>query len=689
VISLLDDFSNDLPRGSVVGSSLSDGAVRKGIDTESVLSVDNSALRIEPLLVSGWGRAGIAYGPYRRQNGLAFATFLLNGHNISRADTLPDSFRERLQQWFRGTLADPVPRRLRNWFRGPQKRYTPWLFRQWLRTARDRHQIPVLDENLSVGWFPTETPTNPLQQGNSITVHSVVPEGGELWVRHGRNSQRAMNERQDVPVYFIVVLREQGAAYYAASVPDVPGLPAFPMMRLLAIDPFADEPELFAGVHQSHIGEIGFRINSRVYRNQVASLSDYSNWFGSAHGADNLRGEGSLHLSDAETGGKWNVPDGAWSRTAAGVFASDAENIALLNPAVPSGLIHVIADCGAEIQGTVGLIWRATDDENYFCFQAGADGCELSIKENNVWFRFPAVKYPRLAPNIANSLQVSDDGETIRLFVNGQLAYSTPLRDSRFVNGTDVGFLVTGEKPSGFVLRSFEAHPRVVSIPRELKFDPPWFPSPSRVLVRDAFAGVPSDLAGRITDLGAKLWRREIGSGVFKLTGNSSVQVQASTDQPCPGRTVYTIDWDNPKSADLTVTITPPGVQRGDRSKGRAGVIFWQDPDNYITLSAFIGDFPAMSMAGFFKKDGFEELYDAVWSNVGNRMHWGVPHVLRAAFDGRRFLIFLNGEPILYRALNDIYPEWKELKINRVGILVNWEWGNDTGSIFQNFIASE
>jgi hypothetical protein len=52
-------------------------------------------------------------------------------------------------------------------------------------------------------------------------------------------------------------------------------------------------------------------------------------------------------------------------------------------------------------------------------------------------------------------------------------------------------------------------------------------------------------------------------------------------------------------------------------------------------------------------------------------------------------LIFLNGEPILYRALNDIYPEWKELKINRVGILVNWEWGNDTGSIFQNFIASE
>lgn len=93
------------------------------------------------------------------------------------------------------------------------------------------------------------------------------------------------------------------------------------------------------------------------------------------------------------------------------------------------------------------------------------------------------------------------------------------------------------------------------------------------------------------------------------------------------------------------------------------------------------------SVSSFFHLNGFEELYDAVWSNVGNRIQWGVPHQFRAVFDGGRYIVFINDEPLLYRALTDIYPNIKPLHINRVGIVANWEWGDDTGSMFQHFIA--
>jgi hypothetical protein len=94
-----------------------------------------------------------------------------------------------------------------------------------------------------------------------------------------------------------------------------------------------------------------------------------------------------------------------------------------------------------------------------------------------------------------------------------------------------------------------------------------------------------------------------------------------------------------------------------------------------------------MSIAAFFQIDGFEELYDAVWSNVGSRMHWGEPHDFRVAFDGGAFVASINEEPLVYRALTDVYPRAKALRINRVGLVANWEWGTDTGSSFQRFVG--
>jgi hypothetical protein len=66
---------------------------------------------------------------------------------------------------------------------------------------------------------------------------------------------------------------------------------------------------------------------------------------------------------------------------------------------------------------------------------------------------------------------------------------------------------------------------------------------------------------------------------------------------------------------------------------------------------------------------------------------FGQPYTLRIIFDGNNYCACVNGQTVLYRALTDVYPDLQPLKINRLGIVANWEWGNDTGSAFSNFVA--
>ena len=52
-------------------------------------------------------------------------------------------------------------------------------------------------------------------------------------------------------------------------------------------------------------------------------------------------------------------------------------------------------------------------------------------------------------------------------------------------------------------------------------------------------------------------------------------------------------------------------------------------------------------------------------------------------------MVYLNDEPVLYRALTDVYPECQPLRIHAVGIAANWEFGDDTGSRFDHFVARQ
>ena len=136
------------------------------------------------------------------------------------------------------------------------------------------------------------------------------------------------------------------------------------------------------------------------------------------------------------------------------------------------------------------------------------------------------------------------------------------------------------------------------------------------------------------------------------------------------------------------MAVTPPGTARGEGHRCRVGLVFWQDKDNYLSITTWLDDvYEGASMSVFTKRWGFEELYDAVWTNVADKIVWGKLFRLRIAFDGEHFNIFIDGEPIMQRALSDLYPDDPPLAINRVGIALNWEWGTDTGSAINEFVA--
>jgi hypothetical protein len=284
-----------------------------------------------------------------------------------------------------------------------------------------------------------------------------------------------------------------------------------------------------------------------------------------------------------------------------------------------------------------------------------------------------------------NTSQSEDLGETL---VQRLLRWARPY-------STGVG-IYTNQANREQYWQLLEAHPRTVPLPAELDLGSPWQAEGQEIVVTDKFTGTAIALAGQTTTTGSKIWRREIGQGAIAIvpakqiaiTGNNAAKVQANAQNPNPGRTAYTIAWDYPDLADVQVDITPPGTQRKQKEKGRGGLIFWQDRDNYIIINNWLDDcYGGASISSFFYFNGFEDIYDAVWTNVGSRVYWGVKHTLRVVFDGINYTVFVNQEPVLYRALTDVYPQIKGLTINRIGIVANWEWGNDTGSVFENFIA--
>jgi hypothetical protein len=684
--SFTDSFPVDCSIGKTIGTKTTNGVLRKGKDNEKAIAIDHQGLRFLPLIKPGWGRQGIAYGKYQRTNGLAVSVLLLNGHNTSQAETIEWLYK-RIPRWVKGSETESIQERVIAWLGSQHKQGIIRRILSWLRMTAEVTKffpLPKINDNLAVGWFTSEVPNNPSEAGNNFIIRATGAENGELLTKVGTNLLSVFRGLQNVPVYYIVILREKGAAYYAASLPGVYGLPAYPQLRPVAIDALDDQATLYAGVYQSVLGQIGFRAYTRVYGVKVETISELATWYGTAQVADTLTGVGNLTDISAEVGGAWKVLAGGFERTTKGLVTTETNSLAIIKSQASSGLLHLAIGCESKSPEALGIIWRFQDQDNYWCCWLESDRTWLQLIEAGQKQEILVSTKDYLTLDTVNYLQILDDGQEIRIYLNEKLIDDNFVADARLASATGVG-ITTSQANSEIYLRDLEVHPRTVTIP-DLDLGYPWWREGEDIAVQDNFQTWQGDLVGKTTSIGNQVWAKTIGQGAIAITQSGIAKVQASVQNPNPGRTAYTIPWDYPSFADVEVTILPPGKKRGQGEKGRGGLIFWQDQDNYIIINTWLDDFyEGESMSCFFRIAGFEEVYDAVWSNIGKAIAFGEPYTLRVVFDGNNYTVRVNNQTVLYRALTDIYPWATALKINRLGIVANWEWGDDTGSGFSDF----
>jgi len=417
---------------------------------------------------------------------------------------------------------------------------------------------------------------------------------------------------------------------------------------------------------------------------KVGQVSDWTTWYGSAHCADQLIGTGTLTVATAETGQPWTLVRGQFERGAQGATGIEAYNLALIAGREPTGLLHAVIETSAEQVGEIGLVWRAVDGASYWSLRLSETQTRLVLTDSGR-DEVIATMDGGLRPSSSYSVQILDDGQLISAFVDGRLLFGRRVTDERNGSAVRVGVL---SQSSASRIRAFEAHPRTVSIPAALDLGASWSRTGQRVIVTETFDGVARELVGKPTTSGGQVWQRSRGSGMIDLLGDGTALVRATSTLPNPGRTLFTVDWAERGFAELEAVIRPPDQSVGGEQKGRCGVVFWQDADNYLIVSTYLDSWhPTSSISSFFRIRGYEEVYDAIWTNLDRHVTWGQDYRLRVAFDGQQYLVWANDEPVLYRALTDVYPKQAPLAITRVGLTVNWEWGDDTGSVLKKFVA--
>ncbi len=663
---VLDTFPDDHAPGTVIGSRTTGGEIRHGSDAERRIGIDNGAARFAPLVTPGWGRQGLAYGPFERTPGLVLAVSVTNGHNTSQGEPIPEHILKRYWQWAVGPHVDPFVSRAIAWAKGPRKKGTLRRLLWWLRSTKRTYRLPRHNENLAVGWFTSESPADPLNDGCAFIVHAAEGDNGELWVRTAGRCLSAFRRMQNLQILYVVVLRKQGAVYYAAAVDGAHALGAIPNMRPIAIDASDVEEKLYAGIHQCALGQIGFRVDTRVHSVHIERVPELADPFSTAHVYDPLGTAG-------VTGPGWRaVPERP------GLMVRDAGR--------PSGLLHVIIEAG-DGPTVAGLAWRVQDAENFWLVEVSDAGSTLRRIVNGAEVELARDAQHPLVPGAVHAMQILDSGEQFGIYIDGERLFGTWFGDVTFADAGGVGVLL--DTAGGTRMRDFEAHPREVPIPAAVHVPVPWRRLGSRTFLADSFQGAAGDLAGRAAEIGKGRWERTLGSGHLDVDGSGGARVRASLERPNPGRTIYTLPWEEPGFADLQVTVTASGDRRGQGHRCRCGLVLWQDPGNYVLGSIWNeDDYQGSSIALFVRRHGFEELYDAIWTMVSDRIGWGRASRIRLASDGEHFLVLIDGEPVLQRAMTDIYPGDPPLRITRVGLVVNWEWGNDTGSSFASFAAS-
>jgi len=675
-VLLADRFEEARPPGAVIGKTRAGGLTRKGSDREGVIGIDNGALRLGFFKRPGWGREGLAYGPFERREGLTFLAFLLNGHNGSQTypiEGLSHFLRSLARKAFCVLPEYLLPRFAHRKLYPSVPHYASW---------------PPLIENLAVGFFPIPSPRNPGRGSNTFLVRSAGIENADITLTAEGKKPPVIQGVGNLPLCYAVSLRKRGAVYYLGSSPGTTRLPQLPILRPVGIDTRTGSRTVYAGVQQSVLGEIGFSCDTRIYGTYVIEKSSGGPQ-GTACAADSFRHQGPLDGREAECGGPWQVLEGGFLCEGEGASPLKPRNLAVVSGSGPTGLLH-FAVMFKERSSSAGLVFRFVDSLNYLLLRVSPERADLLLCEDG---RFAALasRAVRLRCGRSVSVFVLDDSVCVQAFVKGEALFEKPVEASSLPEGNGAGFSATGPCRS-VRIASFEAHPREVAlesfapVPDLIEKAIVWQKKEGPPVLREEFGGQPCDLRGKRPEVGCGLWERTEGSGTIRLTGTGRARVLASRAKPNPGRTLYTLPWSGGNELQIKLHMIPPGTGPGCGEKGRGGVVFWQDTENYLIVSLYLDDWhTGKSLSSFYRFGGKEDLYRAVWTNVGDRIHWGRPVTLSVAFDGARFVASLNGEPVLARAISDVVPAVRRLQVNRVGIAVNREFGDDTGSVFLAF----
>ena len=533
---MLDDhFDVDLPLGALVGSRRRGGPLRGGIDLEGALGVDHGAARIRCLVDPGWGRAALVYGPFSVEAGLSLAVSMVNGLNTSQTSDLPEGRRAKLKRLLRNL---------------PDVRWND----------------PLLVDNLAVGWFEEALPAHPPSGGDCFVNGPGPGPDGELRVHnvgHDQGSRIAYGV-QNLAIAYVATLREDSVVLFASSLPGARAYGPYPFMRPVMLSCRDRMPaQVFAGIHQSILGEVHYRLDTRIHAVRAAVLDDARSWHAWAALADRFTGSGPVAGSEPAVGPSWDTPAvGTLERTSTGATAADGGGTVFAVLPDPVGLLHAVVDPGRRLPegAAVVLHFRRDDRGRSWAASFGSQGVRLEVVDAQRTDVLATTSACRLSVGRRQELQVLDDGASVGVYLDGRLVFDRWFDDPRFADATGVGLGVQGPAAEVRVGR-FEALPRLVRIPPTLDPGPPWDERGNEVVLADRFTTGPvGDLAGRRPEAGP----RRLGTEPRRR----HVRPAGRRHRRRPGRSGAS----QPRSHLVHVAVADPDVRRsgGDDHPARA-----------------------------------------------------------------------------------------------------------------------
>jgi hypothetical protein len=653
-----DSFGVALKPGQVGGSSSPEGTPRRVLDKgKTRMAVDHCALRMPEVSAPRFGQVGLSYPRMQRQNGRVV------------------HFRVRP-----GDIQQP--------------------------------------NGLVLGAFKEPGPANPLEGANAVALDNFDNQTGTFNIGFKDGMLPTLLPQFQTPLDVYVLLREQGAVYV------VDGLAggyyaAPPQASIIGLDQSLGFAEFYPAAHSSSPLH-----EHRLEHFQVRDIPQWQNWYATAHAADRLTGAGGTALGQAEKGGSWRVR-GNLRRGAEGTRSDARGGMALLEPGAPSGMLGLTLRTGARPQG-VALVFRARSMQDYYAFVVSSQIAQVVRVKGGQSTPLQQTQAPEflLGKNATHYLQVLDTGRQngpfdkggkIRLYLDGRVVFvlgddprASPEFDNADADAGGVGFEIGEGVAGGTVLSHFEAHPREIALPAELRLPEPFFEERGDVVVAsDRFDGAAGKLEARHTPVGGLAWEKRApqaqGEEVV-LLGNG--QVQPTPLEKRSDYLLYGLRWPQGYRhfASLEATLTPPGQKgrydlEGDctgyneanrEERLRAGFFFWQDAQHYLIVRAFMDDSQsnASELEWQAPVGGVLDVIRRV--NLGPRLCHGNPFHLRVSFDGDWAVAWVRApgspreEPVQSFRWSDVFPDQPPLKLNMVGLLFSEE---DSGTRLDSFTA--